>query len=190
MSDTFIHSTSVVEEGAYIGKNTKVWLFCHIMHDAKIGDNCQLGQNVYVGKKVTIGNGVKVQNNVSVYEDVTLEDDVFCGPSVVFTNVINPRSFISRKEEFKKTLVKKGATLGANSTIVCGITVGEYSFVGAGATVTKNVKPYAVMVGVPAKQTGWVCECAIKLIKKNSIWQCPECQKKYQENSEGELNVI
>ena len=150
------HSTAVIDEGAVIGDNTHIWHFCHVMPGAQIGSNCNLGQNVFVDKNVRIGNGVKIQNNVSVYNSVTLEDDVFVGPSVVFTNVINPRSFIERKTEFKPTLVKKGASIGANATILCGISIGEYALIGAGAVVTKDVPAYALMVGNPAVQVGQV----------------------------------
>jgi len=176
----FVHPTSIVEEQASIGEGTKIWLFCHIMHRAIIGRDCQLGQNVYVGKSVKIGNNVKIQNNVSVYEDVEIQDDVFCGPSMVFTNVINPRSFISRKEEFKKTLVKKGASIGANATVVCGVTIGEYAFVGAGAVVNRSVPDYALVAGVPAKQIGWICECGVKLSQVSDSLNCPDCKKQYQ----------
>lgn len=151
-----IHSTAVVNEGAVIGRNTNIWHFCHIMHAAHIGSNCNIGQNVFIDNNVQIGNGVKIQNNVSVYNGVRVEDDVFIGPSVVFTNVINPRSFIERKHEFKPTLIQKGASLGANATIICGITIGEYAMIGAGAVVTKDVPAYALVVGNPAKQVGWV----------------------------------
>lgn len=152
----YIHETAIVDDGAQIGGNTRVWHFVHVCSGAQIGDGCSLGQNVFVGNKVKIGNNVKVQNNVSLYDNVHLEDDVFCGPSMVFTNVYNPRSFIERKTEYRDTLVKRGATLGANCTIVCGVTIGEYSLVGAGAVVNKDVKPFALMVGVPAKQIGWI----------------------------------
>jgi UDP-2-acetamido-3-amino-2,3-dideoxy-glucuronate N-acetyltransferase len=145
-----------VDEGAQIGNGTRVWHFVHICSGAKIGEKCSFGQNVFVGNRVVIGNNVKVQNNVSIYDSVTIEDDVFCGPSMVFTNVYNPRSAVSRKEEYLPTLVKKGATLGANCTIVCGVTIGENAFIGAGSVVTKDVKPFALMVGVPAKQIGWM----------------------------------
>ncbi len=156
MDKVLIHTTAVVEEGAIIGPGTNIWHFCHIMPAAIIGNNCNMGQNVFVDNNVRIGNGVKIQNNVSIYNGVILEDDVFVGPSVVFTNVINPRSFIERKNEFKPTLVQQGASIGANATIVCGITIGEYAMIGAGAVVTKDVEPYALMVGNPAKQIGWV----------------------------------
>lgn len=152
------HESAIVDEGAQIGENSRVWHFVHVCGGAKIGQDVSLGQNVFVGNKVVIGDHCKVQNNVSVYDNVTLEEGVFCGPSMVFTNVYNPRSLIERKDEYRNTLVKKGATLGANCTIVCGITIGEYSFVGAGAVVNKDVPAYALMVGVPAKQIGWMSE--------------------------------
>ena len=152
------HETAIVDTGATIGANTRIWHWVHVSSGATIGEKCSLGQNVYVGNHVVIGNNVKIQNNVSVYDNVTLEDDVFCGPSMVFTNVYNPRSAVTRKDEYRDTVVKRGATLGANCTIVCGVTIGEYAFIGAGAVVNKNVKPYALMVGVPAKQIGWMSE--------------------------------
>lgn len=152
----FVHESTYIDENVSIGENTKVWHFCHIMKETEIGKNCSFGQNCVVGPNVRIGNNVKVQNNISVYNGVEIEDDVFLGPSMVFTNVINPRSFIVRREEFKKTLLKKGCSIGANATVVCGVTVGEYALVGAGAVVNKDVKPYALVVGVPAKQIGWV----------------------------------
>jgi len=151
-----VHESAFVDDGAKIGSDTRIWHFVHVCSGAQIGDGCSLGQNVFVGNKVTIGNNVKIQNNVSVYDNVHIEDDVFCGPSMVFTNVYNPRSFIERKTEYRDTLVKKGATLGANCTIVCGVTIGEYSLVGAGAVINKNVPAFALMVGVPAKQIGWI----------------------------------
>ena len=151
-----VHESAIVDDGAKIGINTRVWHFVHVCSGAQIGEGCSLGQNVFVGNKVSIGNNVKVQNNVSVYDNVHIEDDVFCGPSMVFTNVYNPRSFIERKTEYRDTLVKKGATLGANCTIVCGVTIGEYSLVGAGAVINKDVPAFALMVGVPAKQIGWI----------------------------------
>lgn len=156
MSNYTVHDSAIVDDGALIGDNTRVWHFVHVCGGAQIGQGCSLGQNVFVGNKVTIGNNVKIQNNVSVYDNVHLEDDVFCGPSMVFTNVYNPRSFIERKTEYRDTLVKKGATLGANCTVVCGVTIGEYALVGAGAVVNKDVPPFALMVGVPAKQIGWI----------------------------------
>ena len=176
MNKLFIHETAVVDAGAKIGSGTKVWHFSHVMGTAQIGENCVLGQNVFVGNKTVLGNNVKVQNNVSVYEGVVCEDDVFLGPSMVFTNVVNPRSAVNRKEEFKKTLVKKGATIGANATIVCGITLGEYCFIGAGAVITKDVKPFALMVGVPARKKGWVSRSGAIL---GDDLVCPETGEKY-----------
>jgi UDP-2-acetamido-3-amino-2,3-dideoxy-glucuronate N-acetyltransferase len=158
-----IHPTAIVDEGAEIGDGSRVWHWVHISSGARIGCNCSLGQNVFVGNKVTIGNNCKIQNNVSVYDDVKLEDDVFCGPSMVFTNVYNPRSAVSRKDEYRNTLVKRGVTIGANATIVCGTTLGEYAFVAAGAVINRNVKPYALMAGVPAKQIGWMSQHGDKL---------------------------
>ncbi len=158
MHNVTIHPSAIVDEGAEIGDGSRVWHWVHVCAGARIGKGVSLGQNVFVGNKVIIGDHCKIQNNVSVYDNVTLEEGVFCGPSMVFTNVYNPRSLIERKTEYRNTLVKKGATLGANCTIVCGITIGEFAFVGAGAVVNKNVKPYALMVGVPAKQIGWMSE--------------------------------
>jgi len=152
----FSHETAIIDNNVHIGNGTKIWHFSHVLSDTIIGENCSFGQNCVVGPKVTIGNGVKVQNNVSVYEGVEVEDDVFLGPSMVFTNVINPRAFIERKEEFKKTFLKKGCSIGANATIICGVTIGEYALIGSGAVINKDVKPYALMVGVPARQIGWV----------------------------------
>ena len=156
MSNYFVHESSFVDACVFIGDNTKIWHFSHVLSHTTIGTNCSFGQNCVVGPKVNIGSGVKVQNNVSIYEGVEVEDDVFLGPSMVFTNVINPRAFIQRKEEFKKTLLKKGCSVGANATIICGVTIGEYALIGSGAVINKDVKPYALMVGVPAKQIGWV----------------------------------
>lgn len=168
--DYFIHPTAFVDEAAKIGKNTKIWHFSSIQADVEIGENCSFGQNCMVARQVKIGNGVKVQNNVSIYQGVFCEDDVFLGPSMVFTNVINPRSFISRKNEFKTTLLKKGCTVGANVTIVCGVTIGEYALIGAGSTVTKDVKPFSLVFGVPAKHQGWVSKAGNKLIfDKNNV---------------------
>jgi UDP-2-acetamido-3-amino-2,3-dideoxy-glucuronate N-acetyltransferase len=158
MSEIYIHITSVIDSGAAIGKGTHIWHFCHVMPTAVIGANCNIGQNVFIDNNVSIGNGVKIQNNVSVYNGVTLQDGVFIGPSVVFTNVINPRSFIERKNEFKKTLVQKGATIGANATIICGVTIGQYAMIGAGAVVTKDVTAYALVVGNPGRVVGRVNE--------------------------------
>jgi UDP-2-acetamido-3-amino-2,3-dideoxy-glucuronate N-acetyltransferase len=153
---TIVHPTAIIDEGAVLGEGCRVWHFVHICGQARIGSGCSFGQNVFVGNDVSIGNNVKIQNNVSVYDAVTLEDDVFCGPSMVFTNVYNPRSAVVRKAEYRRTLVKRGATLGANCTIICGITIGEYAFVGAGAVVNKSVPAYALVVGVPARQIGWM----------------------------------
>ncbi|WP_416760905.1 acyltransferase [Roseateles sp. So40a] len=157
------HASAIVDDGAQLGEGTKVWHFSHVCAGARVGEGCSLGQGVYVGNDVTIGRNVKIQNNVSVYDAVTLEDDVFCGPSMVFTNVYNPRSAVTRKHEYRRTLVKRGATLGANCTIVCGATIGEYAFVGAGAVVKGDVTPYALMVGVPARQIGWMSRHGEKL---------------------------
>lgn len=158
-----IHETAIVDDGAEIGKGSRVWHWVHVCGGARIGKNVSLGQNVFIGNKVIIGDKCKIQNNVSVYDNVTLEEGVFCGPSMVFTNVYNPRSLIERKDEYRDTLVKKGATLGANSTIICGVTIGEYSFVGAGSLINKDVPPYALMVGVPARQIGWMSEFGERL---------------------------
>lgn len=181
MSDFFVHETAVIDANSSIGKNTKIWHFSHIMSNAVIGESCNLGQNVVVSPKVILGSNVKVQNNVSIYTGVICEDDVFLGPSMVFTNVINPRSAIKRQHEYKKTIVKKGATIGANATIICGITIGEYALIGAGAVVTKNVLPYALVVGNPSKQTGWVSEYGHKLnFDENGFATCKESKQKYQ----------
>lgn len=154
--DIFIHESAIIDQGASVGAGTKIWHFTHLMPASRVGKNCNIGQNVFIDNQVIIGNGVQIQNNVSLYNGVEVEDDVFLGPSMVFTNVINPRSFIERKNEFRKTLVRKGATIGANATIVCGIEIGEYAMIGAGAVVTKDVPPYALMTGIPAQQVGWV----------------------------------
>jgi UDP-2-acetamido-3-amino-2,3-dideoxy-glucuronate N-acetyltransferase len=159
----FVHQSCYVDDGCEIGAGTKIWHFSHVMSGAKIGQRCNIGQNVVISPQVTLGDNVRIQNNVSVYTGVTLEDDVFCGPSMVFTNVINPRSHVSRKDEYRPTLVKRGASLGANSTIVCGHTIGRYAFVGAGAVVTKDVPDYALIVGNPGRIVGWMCECGVKL---------------------------
>lgn len=177
MKKYFAHQTACIDEGAIIGDGTRIWHFCHVMQGAQIGDNCVLGQNVYVGGKAVIGNQVKIQNNVSIYDSVILEDDVFCGPSCVFTNVVNPRSFVERKTEYRETRVKKGVSIGANATLVCGVTIGEYAFIGAGAVVTKNVRPFALMVGVPARQKGWVSRAGA-VLGENLI--CPETGEKYR----------
>lgn len=177
------HETAIIDEGATIGKETRIWHWTHVCGGAVIGKNCSLGQNVFVGNKVIIGNNVKIQNNVSVYDNVTLEDDVFCGPSMVFTNVYNPRSAITRKDEYRDTLIKQGATLGANCTIVCGVTIGKYAFIGAGAVVNKDVPDYALMVGVPARQIGWMSRFGEKLnlpIEGDAETICSNTGDKYQ----------
>jgi UDP-2-acetamido-3-amino-2,3-dideoxy-glucuronate N-acetyltransferase len=183
----FSHETAIVDDRVNIGECTKVWHFSHILSYTTIGKNCSFGQNCVVGPKVTIGSGVKVQNNVSVYEGVEIEDDVFLGPSMVFTNVINPRAFIQRKEEFKKTLLKKGSSIGANATIVCGVTIGEYALIGSGAVVNRDVNPYALMVGVPAKQIGWV---GISGNTLNFIENRAEDDFAFYEKEEDSLKVI
>ncbi len=176
------HESTYVDEGTWVGSGTRIWHFSHIMTGAKIGKNCSLGQNVNVGSKAVLGDGVKVQNNVSIYDDVIIEDDVFCGPSMVFTNVINPRAFIERKHEYKKTVVHRGASIGANATVVCGVTLGAYCFVGAGSAVTKDVPDYALVYGSPARQHGWVCRCGVKLTEE---LVCPECGKTYRKTEKG-----
>jgi len=163
MTDYFVHQSSYVDDGAVVGSGTRIWHFCHVMSGAVIGERCNLGQNVVVMPGVRLGNNVKVQNNVSLYQGVVLEDDTFCGPSCVFTNVSTPRSHVSRRDEYRQTLVRRGASIGANATVVCGVTLGEYSFVGAGAVVTRDVPPFALVLGVPARQTGWVCRCGLPL---------------------------
>jgi len=177
----FAHETAVIDEGCEIGAGTKIWHFSHIMSNCKIGENCNIGQNVVVSPQVVLGNNVKVQNNVSIYTGVICEDDVFLGPSMVFTNVINPRSAINRKNEYAKTVVKKGATIGANATIVCGHDIGRYAFIGAGAVVTKNVPDYALVMGNPARQAGWMSEYGHKLtFNKDGFAVCPESNQRYQ----------
>ena len=176
----FVHPTSIIDDNCLIGDGTKIWHFSHLMSGCVLGKNCNLGQNVVVSPHVVLGNNVKVQNNVSLYEGVICEDDVFLGPSVVLTNVINPRSAINRKEEFRKTLIKKGASIGANATIVCGNTIGEYALIGAGAVITKDVKPYALVIGNPGVQKGWVSEYGHRLeFDKNHIAVCPESKQQY-----------
>lgn len=174
-----IHSSSIVHETSSIGEGTKIWQFCNIMHDVYVGKNCNIGQNVFIENGVKIGNNVKIKNNISIYSGVICEDDVFLGPSCVFTNVINPRSFIERKAEFKQTLVKKGATVGANATIICGNTLGRYSLIGAGAVVTKDVPDFALVAGNPAVFKGYVCKCGVKLESKEEVYECPECGARY-----------
>lgn len=177
----FVHSTAIVDHPVTIGKGTKIWHWVHVMEGAEIGENSVLGQNVYVGGKAKLGNNVRVQNNVSIYDQVILEDDVFCGPSMVFTNVINPRSAIERKDEYLKTHVKKGASIGANATIVCGNTIGEYAFIGAGSVITKDIPAYALVVGVPGKQIGWVSKAGLRLrFDKDNQAKCPETGEEYK----------
>jgi len=177
----YVHSSAIIDKDVEIGKNTKIWHFCHVMTGAKLGEGCILGQNVFVANDVVLGNNVKVQNNVSLYTGVICEDDVFLGPSMVFTNVVNPRSAVVRRGQYSKTIVKKGASIGANATIVCGHDIGEYAFIGAGAVVTKTVKPFALMVGNPARQIGWMSEYGHRLnFDKNGFAICPESNKKYK----------
>ena len=175
-----IHPTAIVDEGARVGEGTRIWHWVHVSPKAKIGTGCSLGQNVYIGNDVHVGNNVKIQNNVSVYDAVTLEDDVFCGPSMVFTNVVNPRSHVIRKHEYKHTLVRRGATIGANATIVCGTEIGAFAFVAAGAVITKNVAPYALMAGVPARRIGWMSENGVRLHFEGGIAQCEETKQRYR----------
>lgn len=174
-----IHESSYVDEPCSIGSGTKIWHFSHVMSQSEIGEKCNIGQNVVISPGVKLGKNVKIQNNVSVYTGVICEDDVFLGPSMVFTNVINPRSAVARKDEYRTTLVRRGASIGANATVVCGVTLGEYCFVGAGSVVTKDVKPYALVVGNPARQTGWMCSCGVKL-SGSSPMKCPACGTGYE----------
>ncbi|MCK4530707.1 MAG: N-acetyltransferase [Candidatus Marinimicrobia bacterium] len=186
MADYFVHDTARVDEGALIGAGTKIWHFSHIMPGAVVGERCSIGQNVNIGSKAVVGNGVKVQNNVSIYDSIVIEDDVFCGPSCVFTNVVNPRAFVERKTEYKETRIKKGASIGANATVVCGVTLGEYCFIGAGAVITKDVPAYALMVGVPAKQKGWVSREG-EILGKDLI--CARTGEKYEVDN-GQLHIV
>ncbi len=191
MPDYFVHPSAYVDEGARIGADTRIWHFCHIMPQAHIGRRCILGQNVFVGSGVRIGNGVKIQNNVSVYEGVTLEDDVFVGPSAVFTNVMNPRSFIERKTAYRPTLVRRGATIGANATIVCGITIGEYAFVGAGSVVTRDIPAYALVYGAPARLRGWVSRAGERLdFDANGLARCPREGTRYRKVAPGIIEPV
>lgn len=186
-SSAKIHSTALVDEGATIGPSSCIWHWAHVCAGAVIGEGCSLGQNVFVGNRVRIGHNVKIQNNVSVYDNVTLEDDVFCGPSMVFTNVYNPRSAVSRKEEYRDTLVERGATLGANCTIVCGTRIGHHAFVGAGAVINRDVKPFALMVGVPARQLGWMSAYGERVdlpVAGSGSWMCPHTGDRYELNGE------
>ncbi len=181
----FVHGSAIVDAGAQIGEGTRIWHFCHVMGGAKIGESCILGQNVFVASKAVLGRNCKIQNNVSIYDGVVLENDVFCGPSMVFTNVINPRSHIIRKDEYQKTLVKKGATIGANATIICGVSIGEYAFVAAGAVVRRDVPAHAFVAGVPAEQKGWMCECGVRLDAVKSKLKCSACGLNYELKEEG-----
>jgi len=174
----FVHESAFVDEPAQIGAGTKIWHFCHVLPGAVIGERCVLGQNVNVGGTARIGNNVKIQNNVSVYDAVEIEDDVFCGPSMVFTNVVNPRSFVSRKDEYRSTRVRRGATIGANATIVCGVTLGRYCFIGAGAVVTKDVPDFALVVGNPGRRIGWMCRCGVRL--PADAERCAACGSAYR----------
>ncbi|MEO8635892.1 MAG: DapH/DapD/GlmU-related protein [Gemmatimonadales bacterium] len=189
MADYFVHESSFVDAGATIGAGTRIWHFCHIMPGAVIGERCNLGQNVVVMSGARLGNNVKVQNNVSLYEGVTLEDDVFCGPSCVFTNVVNPRAHVTRKHEYRATLVRRGSSIGANATIVCGVTLGEYAFIGAGAVITSDVPAFALMVGVPARRVGWMCQCGERLALRDGAAGCRVCGASYREE-QGQLRMI
>lgn len=185
MDDGLVHESAYVDEGAVVGAGTRIWHFCHVMPGAVIGEGCSLGQNVVVMPGTRIGRNVKIQNNVSIYQGVELEDDVFCGPSCVFTNVINPRSQVSRKDEYQRTLVRRGATIGANATIVCGVTLGAYSFIGAGAVVTDDVPAYGLMLGVPARRVGWICACGVRLPEAGGVPTCGACGARYLEDAAG-----
>jgi UDP-2-acetamido-3-amino-2,3-dideoxy-glucuronate N-acetyltransferase len=184
----FVHESSYVDQPCTIGSGTKVWHFSHVMKDSTIGENCNIGQNVVISPGVTIGNNVKIQNNVSVYTGVVLEDDVFCGPSMVFTNVINPRSHVARKDEYKSTIIRQGASIGANSTVVCGTTIGRYAFVGAGSVVTRDIPDYALVYGNPARQKGWMCACGVALeidAAAGSKASCKSCGAEYVKSGQG-----
>jgi len=187
-----IHPSAIVDEGATIGEGTRIWHWVHVCSGARIGKNCSLGQNAFVGNDVRIGDGVKIQNNVSIYDSVVLEDNVFCGPSMVFTNVYNPRAAVTRRDEYRTTVIRQGATLGANCTIVCGVTIGEYAFVGAGAVVNRDVKPYALVIGVPARQIGWMSQLGERLplpIEGNGEAECPQTGARYV-LSNGRISIV
>lgn len=191
-SSYFVHSSAFVDQPCYIGEGTKIWHFCHVMSHATIGNDCNLGQNVMVANHVIVGNNVKIQNNVSLYTGVQLEDDVFCGPSCVFTNVINPRSQVLRRNQYRQTLIQRGATIGANATIVCGATVGRYAFIGAGAVVRGNIPDYALMLGVPARQKGWMSRHGYRLPQPNErgLMTCPESGWRYKETGQGHIYCL
>ena len=188
MTDYIVHESSFVDDGAEIGSGSKIWHFCHVMTGAHIGKGCSIGQNVFVASGAVIGNNVKIQNNVSIYTGVILEDDVFLGPSMVFTNVINPRSHIDRKDEYQPTLVKCGATIGANATVVCGVTLGRYCFIGAGSVVTMDIPDFALVYGNPGRVQGWMCQCGTRLNfvseAKKLLASCPRCREQYEKNGQ------
>src|SRR4030043_182190 len=186
----FVHPTAIVGEPAAIGTGTKIWHFSHIMGGAQVGGNCVIGQNVFISSRAIVGNNIKIQSNVSVFDGVILEDDVFCGPSMVFTNVFNPRSFISRMKELRRTLVRQGATIGANATIVCGNTIGQYAFIGAGSVVTKDVPNYALVYGNPGKVKGWVCQCAVEIAFRAGKAVCKLCGTRYKKERIGVKLVL
>jgi len=191
-NNNYVHPSAFVDEGAQIGEGTKIWHFCHIFSGARLGKNCKIGQNVVIHGSVVIGNNVKIQNNVSVYDGITLEDDVFCGPSCVFTNIINPRSAVDRNDPrfYRLTHVGQGSTIGANATIICGVTIGRYAFIGAGAVVTRDVPDYALVYGAPAKQHGWACECGEKIKVTRGKMQCLMCKSEYKKNKDALSKVI
>jgi UDP-2-acetamido-3-amino-2,3-dideoxy-glucuronate N-acetyltransferase len=181
----FVHPTAIVDGPVEIGEGTKIWHFSHVMSGAKIGRNCMIGQNAFISSGAILGNNIKIQNNVSIFDGVILEDDVFCGPSMVFTNVFNPRSFISRRKEFRQTVVGRGATIGANATVICGNKIGQYAFIGASSVVTKDIPDYALVYGNPGRVKGWVCQCAEEIIFRDGRAKCQACGKRYQKNRRG-----